>query len=233
MKKDQINSILSLHKAWLAGEDRGVRANLSGQFLRKKNLRGTNFAKADLSNADLKWAKLDGADLRGADLTGAKLNHASLVNSDLTGARLIDADTSMANMNGAILKDTIRYASQLCVGSATISTMEDAIANAGEILSIIIHDISRKIRQKEAELHEMRRELARLTNKPLRKKRKPRLDTPLGTLKMCVAQLLRHKSAGWEGRMEKAKQKYAMLTGKDPEVIVGGMINRTLHKELF
>lgn len=60
MKKEELESILELHRKWLYGEDGGKCADLRG---------------ADLYGADLR-----GANLRGADLYGAK-------NSDLVFAR--------------------------------------------------------------------------------------------------------------------------------------------------
>jgi hypothetical protein len=61
MTPDQLKEILCLHALWLAGNLKGVRANLTG---------------ADLTGADLTYTNLTGANLTGADLTGA----------DLTGA---------------------------------------------------------------------------------------------------------------------------------------------------
>jgi len=73
-----VADVLSLHAAWLAGADGGVRADLSG---------------ADLSGADLSRARLSGADLFGArlswaDLSGARLSGAKLSGADLYGAHL-------------------------------------------------------------------------------------------------------------------------------------------------
>jgi uncharacterized protein YjbI with pentapeptide repeats len=59
--------ILKKHKMWLAGEEGGVKANLSGANLYVANLYG-----ADLSGADLSGANLSGANLSGANLYRAK-----------------------------------------------------------------------------------------------------------------------------------------------------------------
>ena len=51
--ESELASILNLHKAWIIGEDYGKRADL-----REANLRW-----ADLREANLRWADLRGADL--------------------------------------------------------------------------------------------------------------------------------------------------------------------------
>ena len=63
MTQSEINKILELHKAWLNGDENGVKANLIGA-----NLRGANLSEANLSEANLIWANLRGANLRGANL---------------------------------------------------------------------------------------------------------------------------------------------------------------------
>ena len=71
--------ILHAHKEWLAGEETGKRAdlsgaNLSGADLHKANLTWANLTGANLTNANLCEANFNGADLSGADLTGADLS---------------------------------------------------------------------------------------------------------------------------------------------------------------
>ena len=58
MTKDELQSILDLHRKWLYGEEGGKRANLSG----------ANLSGADLSGADLWGANLSGANLWKLDL---------------------------------------------------------------------------------------------------------------------------------------------------------------------
>ena len=58
---------------------------------------------ADLTDADLNWAKLWHADLTDADLTGAYLHRADLWEADLSGADLTDADLNNADVYGADL----------------------------------------------------------------------------------------------------------------------------------
>lgn len=59
MTQSEINKILELHKAWLNGDENGVKANLSEADLREADLRWANLSEADLSEADLRGADLD------------------------------------------------------------------------------------------------------------------------------------------------------------------------------
>ena len=77
-----LKNILEKHSRWLANENDGDQADLSGA-----NLHG-----ADLSGADLRGANLSGANLRGADLRGADLRMANLSGANLRGADLRGAD---------------------------------------------------------------------------------------------------------------------------------------------
>ncbi|MEM1399656.1 MAG: pentapeptide repeat-containing protein, partial [Pseudomonadota bacterium] len=47
---------------------------------------------ADLTEADMRNARLVGADLRDADLSGARLSGADLRNADLSGATWVDGE---------------------------------------------------------------------------------------------------------------------------------------------
>ncbi|HHQ0170889.1 TPA: pentapeptide repeat-containing protein, partial [Listeria innocua] len=60
-------------------------------------------SNADLSNANLSYADLNGADLRGANLSYADLNGADLSDADLRGANLSYADLNGADLRGANL----------------------------------------------------------------------------------------------------------------------------------
>jgi uncharacterized protein YjbI with pentapeptide repeats len=64
---DALAAILARHALWLADDQTGERANLTG--------------------ADLRGANLSGADLRGADLRGAK--NITCAGSDLRGYRFL------------------------------------------------------------------------------------------------------------------------------------------------
>ena len=63
MTQSEINKILELHKAWLNGDENGVKANLREADLRWANLRGADLRGANLSEADLRWANLREANL--------------------------------------------------------------------------------------------------------------------------------------------------------------------------
>ena len=92
---DALAATLSSHALWSADDPAGTRADLSDANLRYANLRGANLGDANLRyanlrGADLRYANLGDANLRGADLTGADLSGANLARANLTGASLID-----------------------------------------------------------------------------------------------------------------------------------------------
>jgi len=103
-----IQKTIEEHSAWLRGEKKGARANLSranlsDADLSDANLRGANLSGANLSDADLSDANLIRADLSGANLSRANLSRANLIRADLSGANLSGADLSDANLRGANL----------------------------------------------------------------------------------------------------------------------------------
>ena len=77
MINEELNIILSEHTKWLAG-DEGKRANLSDADLRYADLSGADLRSANLRYADLSGANLSDADLRHADLRGADLDYSCL-----------------------------------------------------------------------------------------------------------------------------------------------------------
>jgi pentapeptide repeat protein len=79
------------------------RANLSGQWLLRQDLRKADLRHANLHDAILVGAELGTADLRDANLSGANLSGADLTDANLSGADLIDANLSGANLTGANL----------------------------------------------------------------------------------------------------------------------------------
>lgn len=86
----------------------GVRKGLLLQFLYESGLISTanpiiDLNGADLSNAHLEEAKLNGVNLRGADLTNAFISEAQLKGSDLSFAELRNADLSLAILTDANL----------------------------------------------------------------------------------------------------------------------------------
>lgn len=120
ISKEELAVILEKHKLWLIDDPKGVRANLSGAYLRRADLSGADLREADLREADLKGADLSEANLKGvnlreADLSGSTLRRANLINAylwraDLSGANLrevnlIGADLSGVNLTGADLRE--------------------------------------------------------------------------------------------------------------------------------
>ena len=66
--QEELNEIIILHKLWVEGNPKGVRANL----------RNVDLRYADLRNADLRYANLRNVDLRNVDLRNADLHYADL-----------------------------------------------------------------------------------------------------------------------------------------------------------
>ena len=100
---EELQAILSKHKAWLHNEDGGERADLSYADLSYAdlsyaNLRSANLRSANLRSADLRYADLSYADLRYADLSSADLSYADLSYADLSSADLSSANLSSANL---------------------------------------------------------------------------------------------------------------------------------------
>ena len=114
MTTEKLAKILSAHKAWLADDPSGKRANLhsanlsgadlSSANLHSANLRGANLRGADLSEANLSGADLSEANLRSANLSSANLRGANLRGADLSGADLSGADLSEADLRWANLR---------------------------------------------------------------------------------------------------------------------------------
>ena len=68
-----LNEILENHKLWLENKG-GIRANLRDADLHCADLQGADLRDADLHGADLRGADLRSANLRGADLQDAYLD---------------------------------------------------------------------------------------------------------------------------------------------------------------
>ncbi len=78
-------------------------ANLAEANLRGADLQGANLSYANLSKADLRGAHLHGANLCRANLSGACLSRADLCQANLEKADLSYSDLSRANFEGAKL----------------------------------------------------------------------------------------------------------------------------------
>ena len=65
---DELEAIIVKHQAWLNDDDDGERANLSNADLRYANLSSANLSNANLSSADLRYANLSNANLSSANL---------------------------------------------------------------------------------------------------------------------------------------------------------------------
>ncbi|MFD2404870.1 pentapeptide repeat-containing protein [Azorhizophilus paspali] len=139
--------IIEKHRKWLAYEEGGARADMSGAYLSLADLRGAYLRDADLRVADMSLANLRGAYLRDADLRGAYLRDADLRVADMSlanlrGAYLRDADLrganlSDANLRGANLSDAnLRGANLSGAYLAEIASLWGVSGNGAEIKSI-------------------------------------------------------------------------------------------------
>jgi len=80
--------------------------NFAGARLRQSDLSLTEADNANFARADLSIANLFGARLSGANLTGANMERAVLVGAYLGGARMSGANLTGANLSGADLAET-------------------------------------------------------------------------------------------------------------------------------
>lgn len=100
---DELKEIIEKHKKWLNDEEGGERADLREANLSRADLQGTDLREADLRKADLQYAILYCADLRGSNLRDANLHCADLRGSDLRCASLRCASLQCANLSSANL----------------------------------------------------------------------------------------------------------------------------------
>lgn len=75
MEREELRTVLDLHKKWMRKESGGIRADLQGAYLQDAYLRGAYLQGAYLQGADLRGASLRGANLQGADLRGANIDY--------------------------------------------------------------------------------------------------------------------------------------------------------------
>jgi hypothetical protein len=106
-----LQCILAWHRGWLArqplaGElplcslsDRDAYLDRAFRVWRSEAQR--HYDRADLNNADLRYAQLNGAHLRGAQLNGADLNRAQLQRADLTQVNIANAKLAHTDLTGA------------------------------------------------------------------------------------------------------------------------------------
>jgi hypothetical protein len=80
-------------------------ARLSGAYLYQVNLNGARLSGARLSNADLRRCHLREANLSGADLKEANLGGADLSGADLSGASLREANLREADLSRTDLRE--------------------------------------------------------------------------------------------------------------------------------
>ena len=96
MNKEELTKVLENHRHWL-NEDCDGCENMKAD-LRNADLRYADLGDANLCNADLRYADLRDAYLRNADLGSADLRDADLRDADLRCANLSFADLRCAKM---------------------------------------------------------------------------------------------------------------------------------------
>ncbi|HAL91412.1 MAG TPA: hypothetical protein DCM68_00065 [Verrucomicrobia bacterium] len=99
----ELDQIVYRHGLYLAKLSGGEQADLSDANLSDARLNGVNLSRANLIGADLSEADLGGADLHEADLSDVKLKKANLSEANLNDAVLFRADLGEANLRDANL----------------------------------------------------------------------------------------------------------------------------------
>lgn len=103
VSRDELMRILEAHKKWVESDGKeGERADLANANLHHAYLDGANLRGARLNSVNFQEAHLTVANLREADLGGANLLKAGLFAANLQGANL-----RSANIQKAYLRDTI------------------------------------------------------------------------------------------------------------------------------
>nr|DAE60777.1 MAG TPA: pentapeptide repeat protein [Caudoviricetes sp.] len=135
MERQELNSILELHRKWLYNEEGGKCADLSF-----KNLSSANLYGANLYGADLRGANLSSADLRGANLYGANLYGANLSSADLRGANLYGA-----NLRGAENAELIQAQTVICPEGTIIGWKKARLSSAERVIvKLLIPDDAKR-----------------------------------------------------------------------------------------
>ncbi len=124
-------------------------ADLSGAYLEGACLGGVSPKGTSLRGAYLGGANLKGIDLRGADLRGAYLRGVNLTCVDLTGANLEDAYLRGANLMCADLKGADLRGADLSGANLRSANLMDASLELSQFDNIsnipIIRDIHKKV----------------------------------------------------------------------------------------
>lgn len=123
------------------------RANLSGQWLQRRDFHNANFSGAnlshaklgndnlsntDLSNVNLSYANLSAAKLFGANLYAANLSYAGMVGAHLNNAKMFDVNLTHAFAFGADLSNAyMKYANlgRSTLGNGNLSKVNLSGAN--------------------------------------------------------------------------------------------------------
>ena len=140
--KEELNTILEKHKAWVNRVTCGARAHLIGADLRGVDLSNADLRGADFRGSDLRGADLSNADLRGADFRYTILMYTDFSNADLSNAYLMYAYLMNADLSNAYLMNTCLMNADLmtanlsnaCLMNADLSNTD--LSNSKNVLVI-------------------------------------------------------------------------------------------------
>jgi hypothetical protein len=105
--KEELDKILKEHTLWLEDKTQGKCADFSNADLRWAHLEGVNLREAHLEKANLSEAYLERANLYGVHLEGADLRGAHLEGVNLCWAHLEGANLRWAHLEGADIDFTL------------------------------------------------------------------------------------------------------------------------------
>ncbi len=103
-----------------------ANADLCRNNLRERNFSGSNFTNANMFEIDLAQSNLSNANLTEALLCAADLRFANLYQSNLTKANLRNANLNRANMEGAVLTDALLFDTNLKVTNLRNANLRNA-----------------------------------------------------------------------------------------------------------
>lgn len=95
-----------------------------------------DFAWADLSDADLRWAHFFRPDFSSSLLTGANLGGASFVNASFEGAVLVDVEARAANMIDALMQRVDLSWANLHSSTLIGAVLTEAIVRGADLRSV-------------------------------------------------------------------------------------------------
>jgi uncharacterized protein YjbI with pentapeptide repeats len=115
-------------------------ANLNGVVLFLSDLSGANLTRANLTDAELIGTNLRRTNLSGADLSEANLSRANLTDAELIGTNLSGADLFETNLSGANLSGANLSAANLCAANLSGANLSGADLSGAYLFFAILRD---------------------------------------------------------------------------------------------